>query len=133
MQLTNVRFNFLLLLSQKRRLGRWQECCKSMLSYCTRRGWRQGMKQGLTRRQKCVSNRHSTIPTVYATARKEAPKSACSSIEQLGRYERGEMLPKIETAAFLARAYRCEEILTKRVDLAKEKAASGAGTPKADM
>ena len=69
----------------------------------------------------------------YETRLNAAAKSACCSIEQLGRYERGEMLPKIETAALLARAYRCEEILTKRVDLAKEKAASGAPTPEAVM
>ena len=69
----------------------------------------------------------------YETRLNAAAKSACCSIEQLGRYERGEMLPKIETAAFLARAYRCEEVLTKRVDLAKEKAASGAQTPEAVM
>ena len=69
----------------------------------------------------------------YETRLQATAKSACCSIEQLGRYERGEMLPKIETAAFLARAYRCEEVLTKRVDLAKEKAASGAATPRADM
>ena len=56
----------------------------------------------------------------YETRLNAAAKSACCSIEQLGRYERGEMLPKIETAAFLARAYRCEEVLTKMVDLAKK-------------
>ena len=69
----------------------------------------------------------------YETGLNAAAKSACCSIEQLGRYERGERLPKIETAACLALAYRCEEMLTKRVELAKKKAASGAGTPKADI
>ena len=57
----------------------------------------------------------------YETRLNAAAKSACCSIEQLGRYERGEMLPKIETAACLARAYRCDDIITKRVELAKEK------------
>ena len=69
----------------------------------------------------------------YETRLQATAKSACCSIEQLGRYERGERLPKIETAACLALAYRCEEVLTKRVELAKKKAASGAGTPKADI
>ena len=69
----------------------------------------------------------------YETRLQATAKSACCSIEQLGRYERGERLPKIETAACLALAYRCEEILTKRVELAKNKAALGAGTPKADI
>ena len=69
----------------------------------------------------------------YETRLQATAKSACCSIEQLGRYERGERLPKIETAACLALAYRCEEVLTKRVELAKKKAALGAGTPKADI
>ena len=69
----------------------------------------------------------------YETRLQATAKSACCSIEQLGRYERGERLPKIETAACLALAFKCEEILTKRVELAKKKAASGAGTPKADI
>ena len=69
----------------------------------------------------------------YETRLQATAKSACCSIEQLGRYERGERLPKIETAACLALAYRCEEVLTKRVELAKKKAASSAATLKADM
>ena len=55
----------------------------------------------------------------YETRLQATAKSACCSIEQRGRYERGERLPKIETAACLALAYRCEEVLTKRVELAK--------------